>query len=293
MKKSLSYPSPSLTVRRLHIDLSKGFARYWNGGDAFRTAFANALSMSFPVGEQLFIDAVKAGVKHLPKTVENEDLRDCIKKFVGQEATHRHMHTIYNAQLEKQGYRNAWEPRVSKRIETERRRLERNDASNIHLHELAITCAVEHLTAILGYVTLSRRGQEGDWFLDADEPMKTLWHWHAAEEAEHKCVAFDLYVRLGGSHQWRMYWYRRFLVMFTIDLARQTTFNLWCDGAWKNPSTWGSAVKFLFGRHGLFRSTFAQLKDYGREDFHPQQQGDNGFAQDWLTGNQVRWSAVS
>ena len=39
--------------------------RHWNGGDAFRTAWFNALSMSFPVGEQFFIDAVREGVKRL------------------------------------------------------------------------------------------------------------------------------------------------------------------------------------------------------------------------------------
>lgn len=41
-----------LVVRRLLVDLETPFARRWCGGDAFRTAFFNALSMSFPVGEQ-------------------------------------------------------------------------------------------------------------------------------------------------------------------------------------------------------------------------------------------------
>ena len=45
-----------LVVRRLLIDLQAPVARHWCGGDAFRTAFFNALSMSFPTGEQLFID---------------------------------------------------------------------------------------------------------------------------------------------------------------------------------------------------------------------------------------------
>lgn len=287
------YPITSLTVRRLHVDLSNGFPRHWNGNNAFDTAFSNALSMSFPVGEQFFIDAVKAGIKHLPQTPENDALRDGIKKFVGQEATHRHVHALYNAQLEKQGYRNAWEPRLSKRIQTERCRMERKGFKHIYLHELAITCAVEHLTAILGDVTLSRRGQEGDWFLNAVEPMKTLWHWHAAEESEHKSMAFDLYMRLGGKHEWRMHWYRRFLLMFAIDLTRQTSYNLWCDGSWKYPSTWASAVKFVLGKNGLIRSTWTQLTEYGSKDFHPQQQGDNELAQNWLKHNQMHWSAVS
>ena len=49
---------------RLLIDLEAPIARHWNGGDAFRTAYFNALSMSFPVGEQFFIDSVRDGGKY-------------------------------------------------------------------------------------------------------------------------------------------------------------------------------------------------------------------------------------
>ena len=54
-----------LVVRRLLIDMEAPIARHWCGGDAFRTALFNALSMSFPVGEQFFIDAVRNGFKAL------------------------------------------------------------------------------------------------------------------------------------------------------------------------------------------------------------------------------------
>lgn len=290
---SPQFPITKLTVRRLHINLSKGFPRFWNGNDAFRTNFANALSMSFPVGEQFFIDAVKAGLTHLPASPENEALHNGLKKFIGQEATHRQIHALYNAQLEKQGYRNNWEPRVLKRVQTERRRLERQGLAQPHLHELAITCAVEHLTAVLGDITLSRQGQANDWFLNAQEPMATLWHWHAAEESEHKSMAFDLYVQLGGTHDVRMHWYYRFLVMFVLDLTLQVLSNMWRDGSWKQWRTWRSATRFVWGRDGPVHSTWRPLQDYRRKDFHPQQQGNNQLAQDWLSANQVNWSAVA
>ena len=38
MSHTLSAPT-ALTVRKLSVDLSQGFARHWNGGDAFLTAF--------------------------------------------------------------------------------------------------------------------------------------------------------------------------------------------------------------------------------------------------------------
>jgi len=80
-----------LTVRRLLIDLDAPIERHWNGGDAFRTAWFNALSMSFPVGEQFFIDAVKLGMKALPEA-QREAMATEVQGFIGQEATHRRLH---------------------------------------------------------------------------------------------------------------------------------------------------------------------------------------------------------
>src|SRR3954469_10939964 len=80
-----------LPVRRLRVDLSRGFDPLWNGGDAFRTHYLNALSMSFPVGEQFFIDAVRKGVSLLPEA-EQARWAPELRGFVGQEATHRFLH---------------------------------------------------------------------------------------------------------------------------------------------------------------------------------------------------------
>ena len=38
-----------LAVRKLLVDLTTPFEKRWCGGDAFKSAFFNALSMSFPV----------------------------------------------------------------------------------------------------------------------------------------------------------------------------------------------------------------------------------------------------
>ncbi len=62
---TLTFSSVPLPVRRLHVDLAQPFDARWCGGDAFRTAFFNALSMSFPVGEQYFIDSLKNGAQKL------------------------------------------------------------------------------------------------------------------------------------------------------------------------------------------------------------------------------------
>ena len=87
-----------LAVRRPLIDLETPFPGRWNGGDAFRSAFFNALSMSFPAGEQFFIDSVRTGLKSLPEA-ERQKYAQEVQGFIGQEATHRRIHALFNGHL--------------------------------------------------------------------------------------------------------------------------------------------------------------------------------------------------
>ncbi len=105
-----------LLVRKLLIDLSTPFAMRWNGGDAFRSAFFNALSMSFPLGEQYFMDSVRAGLKTLPEDQRARFAAE-VQGFVGQEATHRRIHSLFNGHLETQGFTNTLERRAAKRMQ--------------------------------------------------------------------------------------------------------------------------------------------------------------------------------
>ncbi|MBM3379731.1 MAG: metal-dependent hydrolase, partial [Betaproteobacteria bacterium] len=70
-----------LVVRRLLVDLSRPFDRRWNGGDAFRSAFFNALSMSFVVGEQYFIDSLKKALP-LMSQEDRKRLEPAVRGFV-------------------------------------------------------------------------------------------------------------------------------------------------------------------------------------------------------------------
>ncbi len=257
-----------LVVRRLLVDMEAPLARHWCDGDPFRSALFNALSMSFPVGEQFFIDSVRDGFKALPPE-DQERFRAEVQGFVGQEATHRRLHALYNQHLERQGLDNRWGPRAAQRLQ----QLQGLDPR----HALAITAANEHFTAIFA-----------DWLLHhpqvlgaQDARLATLWLWHSAEESEHRCTAFDLYRALGGNEYWRLKWFRRVTVFFLGDLLHQTWHNLRRDGTLWRWQTWKSAASFLFGRQGLVRGTFGPWRDYRRADFHPSQH-DAQAAQQWL-----------
>ena len=271
-----------LSVRKLEIDLSQGFARHWHGGDAFLSQFHNALSMSFPVGEQSFIDAVRDGARLLPGTPANARLHAAVVQFIGQEATHRHLHGLYNAHLETQGLVNGWQRWASARIAYARKR------GVGPRHFLAVTAAYEHLTAVLADYLL-RYGST----LDKAEPkMQLLWRWHAAEETEHRAVAFDLYRAVGGNHAWRIRWYVYALLLFSLDAGRQTVWNLWRDGTLFLPRTWWSATAFFWGKNGVVWRCTGPLLAYFRRDFHPDQealaepaQQTRALAQRWLKDN--------
>ena len=268
-----------LVVRRLLVDLEAPIARHWCGGDAFRTAFFNALSMSFPVGEQFFIDAVREGVKDLPE-VARERFRRQVTGFVGQEATHRRLHALFNARIESHGLVNGWGPRAQKR----RERLDGADPR----HAVAATAAYEHFTAILSERLL---GRPDDLPTD-DERLRTFWLWHAAEEYEHKSIAFDLYRLLGGDQRWRRRWFIRVTILFSIDLARQTASNLHRDGTLWRIATWESGARLLFGRGGLVRDLWRPWRAYFRRDFHPSQQDDR-LSRRWLAENGDRFVRVT
>jgi len=257
-----------LVVRRLLIDLASPIAVRWNGGDAFSSALFNALSMSFPVGEQYFIDSVRAGLAALPEA-ERAPMADEVRAFVGQEATHRRLHALFNQHLERQGLRNTVEPRA-------RRRVQAGAHHDVRVH-VAATAATEHFTAVFADWLM----RHPDTLAGAEPRLRTLWLWHAAEESEHRSTAFDLYQKLSGHHGWRVRLYRWVTVIFLADLTRQTLRNLWHDGAWWRWGTWRSGAALLFSRDGLLRGNVGPWRDYLASDFHPLQH-DHRLSSQWL-----------
>jgi len=268
----------SLVVRRLLVDLETPIERRWNGGDAFRTAFFNALSMSFPAGEQFFIDSVRRGLPDLPQA-ERARFQPEVQGFIGQEATHRRIHGLFNGHLAAQGHVNTWERRIKWRLS----HLERVQAR----HWVAITAAIEHFTAILAEHLL----EHADPLQGAEARLQTMWLWHAAEESEHRSVAFDLYRALGGSERWRRRWFYLVTLDFVVDALRQTARNLRHDGELWKWRTWRSAARFFFGRTGLVRCTFGPWRAYLRGNFHPAAQGGERGAR-WLAVNAGEFSVV-
>lgn len=244
-----------IVPRNRQFNIDETLATNWHSNDAFRTAFFDAMSILFPLGEQFFIDSVKA----YRGKIDDPELDRRVKGFMAQESIHRREHQRYNEALcRARGVPlSKMEALVEKRQAFARRHL-------TPMQQLSGTVALEHLTAILADATF--RNPEA---LEGAHPeMAALWHWHALEETEHKSVAFDVFVAVGGK-TWRR---RLSMALVTVEFAQHVIRNmrlLLRDYEGSRTKLWFGGLKFLFGKRGALRGLLRPYLDFYRKDFHP------------------------
>lgn len=229
--------------------------RHWFANDAFRSTYMNALSCLFPEGERMFMDAVRA---HQDK-ISDEKLLQQIKGFIKQEAIHGHEHSQYNDYLKKWGYPI---DRINRIEKAEKIWMKKWVPKS---HRLAITCALEHFTAIMAHQVLTDpQATEG-----MHTQFKQMWRWHAIEETEHKAVAYDVYQQAVGSYWLRIITMINVTVMFCLRTSLYQAVFLWKDGKLFHPKTWWKGFEFYFLKPGMVRKIWRDYLDYFRRDFHP------------------------
>jgi len=257
----MSIPVP----RKLDVDLTR-VPRHWLASNAVATAISNGINLLFPQGERFFVRSVH----HYLEQLEDPVLRAQVKAFFKQEGHHAAAHDDFNRVLRSQGfvidrfldrYRDisAWvEARMPPKL------------------NLAGTAAAEHFTAILADGAF-RRG-----ILDSLHPtMQQLLAWHAAEEIEHKAVAFEVLREIDDSYALRV----AGLAYATVMLGM-----FWL---------WGSAMLLRqekLGWRGVLRELramrksdpiiqrvfIAGIRQYIRRDFHPRHNANENLAAQWF-----------
>jgi predicted metal-dependent hydrolase len=177
-----------ITPRDLDVDFAP-VPRHWLAGNAVATAVANGVNLLFPHGERFFVRSVK----QFSDRIDDPELRAQIKGFFGQEGRHAREHDRFNAILLQQGYG------VDRFLGSYEKLTLWIEAHIPPELRLAVTAACEHFTAILAEGAL--RGT----MLDAAAPeMRALLAWHAAEEIEHKAVAYDVLQQIDPSYRLRV-----------------------------------------------------------------------------------------
>src|ERR1051325_10557067 len=114
--------------------------RDWYGGDPYQTTFMVALSLLFPEGERFFVDSVKQNAS----CVTTDELRRDVAGFIGQEAMHGREHRAFNELVVSHGYTAA--PKIHAALARCLRLVRRLLTPR---SQLAVTCALEHFTAML------------------------------------------------------------------------------------------------------------------------------------------------
>ncbi|MAT91921.1 MAG: hypothetical protein CME59_04920 [Halioglobus sp.] len=260
-----------ITPRNREYQVAECLGRDWFDNHPFKTAWFNAMSITFPLGEKFFIDSVR----HYLERIDDPKLLAEISGFCGQEGFHRREHQRYNETLcEARGYDLAL---MEGRLEANIRRAYKVMSAR---ERLACTAAMEHITAILAESALS---EDEPMIGSAEPPMQALWDWHAAEEMEHKAVAFDVYRAIGGSEKMRRRAMRMSTLFLLVDILMGVVHMLRRDGNLWKPRLWWQGWKFLFFKGGILRRVWPAYKEYYREGFHPWQRDTRPLLEAWAS----------
>lgn len=269
-------------VRRPEFGLEHNFPKYYADGNPFLTHLLNSLHVVFPEGEKLFIRSVK----FFQDQIDDPQLKARVKGFIGQETQHMAQHERIWDTLESQGVNvreyDAWYSKNA--YEVVEGTIRKICGEELYKRlALAVTCGLEHYTATLAEVAIDPEINALEGF---DENMKALLLWHAAEEIEHKAVAFDVMQLVDGSPitknagmliaTWALLYYGAIgTVKFMLEDKELKLTELPSALAQKAPKLAKVVAAML-----------PKLLEYLRPDFHPNQMANDHLASEYFATNQ-------
>jgi predicted metal-dependent hydrolase len=192
--------------------------------------------------------------------------------FIGQEAMHGKEHRAFNELLAAHGFKSA--PLVDKRL---RRFLKLVRKVLSPKSQLAVTCALEHFTAMLAEDMLSDSRVRDN----IHESVRPLWLWHSLEESEHKAVAFDVYRAAKGGYLRRV-WMMVLTTIFFFLVQGMTHARMMADrGILFRPWRWlrGMTRMWIYPAH--FTRLLPAYLSYFRPSFHPDDRDTRALLDTW------------
>lgn len=258
-KKALSKKKVDIPLLRRRVDFKfpKSISKHWLSKSPFRTHLLNSFTLIFPDGEKYFI---RSTLKFLNQ-IKNQKLKKDAKTFMAQESQHSIQHEKFFENLREQGYDVDKLLFFTELIAYDI--IERVFSSKMNL---STTAGLEHYTAMLAEI-----GLEGDILKHAQKKMRDLFEWHAAEEIEHKAVAYDVLQSIDDSYTLRVFG----LVVATLLLfgfsSLCTTSLLYRDRKLLDKKVWLDFIEFLFIKEKLFFKSTAIILRYLKPNYHPWQ----------------------
>ncbi len=263
----------AIPVRAMGFPFDASIRRFWLYGNPFATHLSNGINLLFPAGERFFIRSVK----HYMGELDDPELLARIRGFFGQEGRHGHEHERFNKILIEQGYDIdtflTWYQELA---------FEQLEQVAPPALRLSVTAALEHFTA-----AMARNGLTTSMLDNAHPALADLLRWHAAEEIEHKSVAYDVFMSVDGRYGVRVagllvglgallfFWKRATEDLLRQEAARGTDLRGFREAARSSPQFAAETER----RKKMFREAFLE---YLRPDFHPDQIDDLELARGLL-----------
>lgn len=271
--------------RNLKFGLPKKKAMTWNPHGIHLTQFFNTLSIFFPAGERFFIQSVR----NYGAEITDKELKEQISAFIGQEGFHTREHISYNDALVDAGMPIEAMDKIVVEILEVGKKFPRS-------FQLAVTTALEHLTAALGDMLLKNE----ELLLEgADERFAAIWKWHAIEETEHKAVCFDVYEKTVGTGL-NAYAQRAAAFVVANAIFWSVFFPFYAvmlnkSGALTDVKGLVKMANLLVGKPGIMRKMLPDWMDFFRPNFHPWMHDNRHFLKTAaaLTDEVVNFSKVA
>lgn len=255
--------------RRMSFPFETVKQRFFFKNNSVISAFAAALSSTFPPGESEFI----ASVRLYRDRVTDEKLKQQIRGFIGQEGHHSHQHKRANEALKELGLDAV---RLEKHLEKDIKTFTARKYATPKFR-LAMTVGMEHITAIMAEFILNNP----DVLEPMDDTVKELLYWHAVEEIEHKAVAFDVYMSIENDQKYLRKILRLVTALFSIRIALYMVALLWWA---KKIPKWREIkgfYQFLWGKKGVITNIRQPYRDYFKEGFHPWDHDNQALVDMW------------
>lgn len=257
----------SVRTRRLRLGHDHPMPRHFVDGDLLMSHIMATLSATFPKGEQFFIDSVR----NYRDAIEDPELNEQVRGFIGQEVMHGREHDRFNEVLAEMGYPTRFVDGLTGRAMTLMQRLPKPV-------QLAVTAAAEHFTSVLAEQLL-----QDDAFRDQDLPddVRALFEWHALEESEHKSVAFDVYRDQVDNEIIRLATMHALTSLLGAVVLASLVGTVLTDRRARNP------IRFVRSLVNLRNSPFARKKialrlfEYHRPYFHPDDRDTERLVEEW------------
>lgn len=269
MPKASPQNSPRAPVPRTPgFEFESDIPRHWFGDNVVATHLSNGVNLLFPAGERFFVRSVH----YYLAQIDEPELLAQVRGFAGQEGRHAREHEHFFERLELQGFEIRRFLRFYERLAFEV--LESRVSPALRL---SVTAACEHFTAVLASEALRHN------YLDNAHPkLQELLRWHAAEEIEHRAVAFDVLQRVNPSYALRIVGLLGASICLSAFWAVGTGSLLVQDrqlGLRRFLEDWQKMREQRKGR----RTFWSGLGEYLRPSFHPLQKDLDHLAEGYLS----------